>query len=156
MSKKLVGKSRKNSTIVFEDLSGIREDMKASKRMNRELHSWPFFQLEEFVRYKMKEKGSIFQEIDPRHTSQKCSRCGCINGNNRSRSSFRCRGCDYRSDADRNAAINIKHDYIDYSIQLFVEIETPISIAIPKRQNLAEEGISIFSGAQISSPNVAS
>ncbi|MHA2402926.1 MAG: RNA-guided endonuclease InsQ/TnpB family protein, partial [Candidatus Kariarchaeaceae archaeon] len=147
VSKKLVGKSKQNSTIVFEDLSGIREDMKTSKKMNRELHSWPFFQLEVFVRYKMKEKGMYFQEIDPRHTSQKCSQCGYINRRNRKSSQFMCQACGYRSDADRNAAINIEQDYFDYSIQLFTEIETPISLHIPKRQNQAEEGISIFSGA---------
>ncbi|MHA2172261.1 MAG: RNA-guided endonuclease InsQ/TnpB family protein, partial [Candidatus Kariarchaeaceae archaeon] len=154
VSEKLVGKSRKNSTIVFEDLSGIRDDMKASKRTNRELHSWPFFQLETFVKYKMKEKGMIFKEIDPRYTSQKCSQCGYISKGNRNGSQFKCRRCGYRSDADRNAAINIKQEYIDYSIQLFVETETPLSFSIEKRQNLAEEGISIFSGAQISSPIV--
>ncbi|MHA2169855.1 MAG: RNA-guided endonuclease InsQ/TnpB family protein [Candidatus Kariarchaeaceae archaeon] len=156
ISKKIIGKSKRNSTIVFEDLSGIREEIQTGKKMNRELHSWTFFQLEEFVRYKMKEKGIIFKEIDPRFTSQKCSHCGHISRSNRKSSQFKCRRCGYRSDADRNAAINIKQDYIDYSTQLFVETETPISIPIPKRQNLAEEGISIFSGAQVSSPNVAS
>jgi IS605 OrfB family transposase len=155
-SKKLVGKSKRNSTIVFEDLSGIREDMKASKKMNRELHSWPFSQLEAFVRYKMKEKGIYFQKIDPRYTSQKCSQCGFISRSNRKGSRFKCSRCGYSSDADRNAAINIKQDYFDYSSKLFVEMETPISLAIPIRQNLAEEGISIFSGAQVSSPIVAS
>ncbi|MHA2089417.1 MAG: RNA-guided endonuclease InsQ/TnpB family protein [Candidatus Kariarchaeaceae archaeon] len=156
VTKKLVGKSKRNSTIVFEDLSGIREDMKASKKMNRELHSWPFFQLEVFLRYKMKEKGMYFCEIDPRYTSQKCSRCGYITKNNRNGSQFKCHKCKYTTDADRNAAINIEQDYFDYSILLFVETETPISFTIQSRQNLAEEGISIFSGAQVSSPNVAS
>ncbi|MHA2169437.1 MAG: RNA-guided endonuclease InsQ/TnpB family protein [Candidatus Kariarchaeaceae archaeon] len=101
VSKKLVGKSRKNSTLVFENLSGIREDMKAGKKMNRELHSWPFFQLETFVRYKMKEKSMYFQEIDPRYTSQKCSRCGFISRTNRKGSQFMCRKCGYRSDSDK-------------------------------------------------------
>ncbi|MHA2253863.1 MAG: RNA-guided endonuclease InsQ/TnpB family protein, partial [Candidatus Kariarchaeaceae archaeon] len=46
-SKKLIGKSQNNSTIVFEDLKDIREAMRVRKKMNRELHSWSFFQLEE-------------------------------------------------------------------------------------------------------------
>ncbi|MHA2090315.1 MAG: RNA-guided endonuclease InsQ/TnpB family protein, partial [Candidatus Kariarchaeaceae archaeon] len=154
VSKKLVGKSKRNSTIVFEDLSGIRENIKATKKMNRELHSWPFFQLEVFLRYKMKEKGMIFKEINPHYTSQKCSRCNYISRGNRKQSQFRCRKCGYLTDADRNAAINIKQDYFYDSTQLFVETETPITI--PSRQNLAEDGIAIFSGAQVSSPNVAS
>jgi IS605 OrfB family transposase len=156
ISKKIVGKSKRNSTIVFEDLSGIREDMNVTKRVNRELHTWAFFQLEQFVRYKMKEKGMIFKEIDPRYTSQKCSHCGYILRSNRKSSQFKCRRCGYRSDADRNAAINIEQDYFDYSTQLFVKTETLISLPIPIRQNLAEEGIPIFSGAPISSPIVAS
>ena len=156
VSKKIVGKSKRNSTVVFEDLSGIRNDMQASKKMNRELHSWPFFQLEEFVRYKMKEKSMYFHEVDPRYTSQKCSRCRYISRSNRKGSQFKCRKCGYKSDSDRNAAINIKQVYIDYSTRLFVEMETPISLTILKRQNLAEEGTSVFSGAQVSSPIVAS
>jgi IS605 OrfB family transposase len=153
-SKKLVGKSQYNSTIVFENLKGIREAMRGRKRMNRELHSWPFFQLEEFVKYKALEKGIFFKEVDPRHTSQKCSRCKYINRNNRKSSMFKCLECGFTTDADRNAALNVKADYFDKSIQLFLGIESPI--IIQKRQKLAEGGISIFSGAQISSPNVAS
>ncbi|MHA2169436.1 MAG: hypothetical protein ACXAB7_06035 [Candidatus Kariarchaeaceae archaeon] len=55
-----------------------------------------------------------------------------------------------------NAAINIEKDYIECSTKLFVGKETPITITIHKRRNLAEEGRSIFSGAQVSSPIVAS
>ncbi|MHA2251326.1 MAG: RNA-guided endonuclease InsQ/TnpB family protein [Candidatus Kariarchaeaceae archaeon] len=153
-SKKLVGRSQNNSTIVFEDLKDIRASMRGQKRMNREFHSWPFFQLEEFVRYKAKEKGIIFKEVDPRYTSQKCSRCHHVNRNNRKGSLFRCQNCGYTTDADRNAALNIKNDYIHNSIHLFLAMENPI--IIHHRQKPAEGGISIFSGAQISSPIVAS
>ncbi|MHA2275811.1 MAG: IS200/IS605 family accessory protein TnpB-related protein [Candidatus Kariarchaeaceae archaeon] len=52
ISKKLVGKSKRNSTIVFEDLSGIRKGIKTTKKMNREIHSWPFFQLENLLSIK--------------------------------------------------------------------------------------------------------
>ncbi len=154
ISKKLVGRSQHNSTIVFENLKHIRASMRGRKRMNREFHSWSFFQLEEFVRYKAKEKGIIFKEVDPQYTSQKCSKCQTINQKNRKGYLFRCQNCAYTTDADRNAALNIRNDYFNDSIKLFLEIEAPI--IVHNRKNLAEVGISIFSGAQISSPNVAS
>jgi transposase len=128
--------------------------MKGRKKMNRELHSWSFYQLEEFVRYKALEKGIIFKEVDPRHTSQKCSRCAYIRRQNRKGSLFKCLQCNFTTDADRNAALNVKGDYIRDSIQLFLEMESPI--IFQKRHKPAEGGISILSGAQVSSPIVAS
>lgn len=156
VSKKLVGKSQTNSTIVFENLKGIRKNMKGRNRMNREFHSWPFYQLEEFVKYKAKEKGILFKDVNPMYTSQKCSRCKYIDGNNRKGSLFRCRKCNYQTDSDRNAALNIKEDYIELCIESFVHLHSPIKLEFSMRQNLAEEGISIFSGTQVGSPNVAS
>ncbi|WP_414647336.1 zinc ribbon domain-containing protein [Chthonomonas sp.] len=46
--------------------------------------------------------------IDPRHTSQRCSRCGYIcRGNRPSQSRFICGCCGYRRNTDFNAAENI-------------------------------------------------
>ena len=156
ISKKLVGKSQNYSTIVFEDLKDIRKNMNGRKRMNREFHSWSFFQLQEFVKYKSLERGIIIKEVDPRHTSQKCSKCKYIDENNRKRSVFKCLDCGFTTDADRNAAINIREDYIDLSIEKFVELHSPILLELSMRHKPAEEGISFFSGAKVSSPSVAS
>ncbi|MHA2275810.1 MAG: zinc ribbon domain-containing protein [Candidatus Kariarchaeaceae archaeon] len=104
----------------------------------------------------MKDKGLIFKKIDPRYTSQKCCHCGFISRRNRNNSQFKCRRCGYCTNSDRNAAINIEQDYFDYSAKLFVKMETLILIPIPIRRNLAKGGIATFSGAQISSPIVAS
>lgn len=50
--------------------------------------------------------------VDPRHTSQACSRCGHTARNNRrSQSDFWCRQCDVRLNADLNAARNIAAKY---------------------------------------------
>ncbi len=155
-SNKLVGISQNNSTIVFENLKGIRKNLKGRKRMNREFHSWSFFQLEEFVKYKALEKGIIIKEVDPRHTSQKFSKCKYVHRKNRKNSLFKCLFCGFTTDADRNAAINIREDYIDQTIESFVELNSPTIIEFSLRQKPAEEGISILSGTQISSPNVTS
>jgi transposase len=46
--------------------------------------------------------------VNPRHTSQECSACGCIDKENRkSQSKFVCKDCGFTANADINAAINI-------------------------------------------------
>jgi IS605 OrfB family transposase len=59
-----------------ERLTGIRERAKGTVNVRRMLHAWPFAQLLSFVRYKAALAGVEVVEEDPRHTSQRCSRCG--------------------------------------------------------------------------------
>ena len=74
----------------------------------RRLHSWSFAQLRGFLAYKAQEKGCAVVGIDPRHTSQCCSRCGHTARNNRrSPSDFTCRSCGFRLNADLNGSRNI-------------------------------------------------
>jgi putative transposase len=48
-------------------------------------------------------------EVNPRHTSQRCSCCGHTAKENRlSQALFRCQSCGYEENADINAAKNIK------------------------------------------------
>ncbi len=46
-------------------------------------------------------------KIDPRYTSQKCSKCGHIERANRTGSIFKCKKCKYELHSDLNASINI-------------------------------------------------
>jgi len=47
-------------------------------------------------------------EEDPRHTSQRCSRCGYTARQNRqAQAAFQCRACGYTLHADLNAARNL-------------------------------------------------
>src|SRR5207245_9103655 len=83
------------------------------KETKRRLHSWTFAQLYDFIAYKAQERGITVVKIDPRHTSQTCSRCGHQARNNRrSQSLFLCRKCGYCLNADLNAAHNIKQKYL--------------------------------------------
>lgn len=57
-------------------------------------------------RLRDKASGRV-ENINPRYTSQTCSRCGhCAPGNRKSQA-FRCQSCGHRDHADVNAAINI-------------------------------------------------
>jgi len=92
----------------IERLTGIRQRCKGTVKVRRMLHSWPFAQLLAFLRYKAARAGVEVVEEDPRHTSQRCSRCGHTERGNRPRQDlFRCRRCGYEVHADLNAARNL-------------------------------------------------
>jgi len=114
ISKKIVESLPSGSTIVLEDLKYIRERCKHKKDQRGEFHSWSFYQLEQFIIYKAAAKGISIVYVDPRYTSQKCSKCGHISRSNRkNQTQFKCTRCGYTLNADLNASINIRNNYLD-------------------------------------------
>lgn len=60
------------------------------------------------LRAKAESAGRVIVEVDPRHTSQRCARCGHVAAGNRvSQAEFRCLACGHEAHADVNAAVNI-------------------------------------------------
>jgi transposase len=57
-------------------------------------------------------------EIPPQHTSEECSRCGCINKDLNNSKVFRCVSCGLTMDRQLNAAINLylKMEGVPYKI----------------------------------------
>ena len=102
------------TTIVLENLTNIRNRVKIYHgEASRRLHSWSFLQLRTFLEYKAEAKGCQVVLIDPRKTSQRCSRCGFIyRGNRRSQSEFLCRKCGFHLNADLQASRNIRDKYL--------------------------------------------
>lgn len=114
LSKSIVASLELGSTIVLENLTGIRENCKHRKKERKDFHRWSFYQLEQFLVYKAAAKGIAVVHVDARYTSQKCSRCGYISRCNRtSQSVFRCRQCSFQLNADLNASRNIKNNHLD-------------------------------------------
>jgi IS605 OrfB family transposase len=115
LSKRIVQNATPGSTIVIENLTHIRlrAKMKRHTDTQRRLHSWSFAQFHSFLSYKAAERGIQVVKIDPRHTSQTCSRCGHQARNNRrSQSLFLCRQCGYQLNADLNASLNIRDKHL--------------------------------------------
>ena len=97
-----------NPVIVFENLTGLRNRAKGSKRFNRMLSSWAFRELVDSVEYKAARLNIPIIHVDPCNTSKTCSRCGYASRHNRRKQGlFCCRGCGFEHNADANAAINI-------------------------------------------------
>jgi putative transposase len=120
LSKRIVQNAPEGATVVLENLKNLRETSAmgrgkhdSKKRDNkRRLHSWSFAQLYSFVEYKAEARGIRVVKIDPRHTSQTCSKCQHQHrSNRRSQSLFKCRECGYTLNADLNAAYNIREKY---------------------------------------------
>ncbi len=113
LSKRVVQSVEPGAVLVFEDLTDIRDRMKGRKKQRRRLHSWSFSRLLGFARYKAALAGVAVATVDPRYTSQKCSRCGHREKANRpSRGDFRCKQCGFSLHADLNAARNIGANHL--------------------------------------------
>ena len=115
LSKRIVTSVKPGTTIVLEDLTHIRDRVKIRKTQDeqrRRFHSWSFNRLQFFLEYKSKIYGAKVEYIDPRYTSQKCSRCGHIDKKNRiTQSWFVCKKCGFQHNADLNAAKTIRGNH---------------------------------------------
>jgi putative transposase len=110
ISKKIVqAAQRSQSSIALEDLTGIRDGVKARRRHRNKLHNWGFAQLRQFIAYKAKQLGIPLVFVNPRNTSRECPVCHAIDKANRpSQSVFSCISCGHSGIADYIAAQNIR------------------------------------------------
>lgn len=91
--------------ITMEDLTYIRDRIKAGKRVRARLHRWAWRQLQTFIEYKAKAVGIAIAYVNPAYTSQTCSCCGQIG--KRTAHRFVCEKCGFRAHADLNASRNL-------------------------------------------------
>lgn len=92
-------------TIVFEDLSITR--MLKNHCLAKSIADAAWNQLITYTRYKAEEAGSVWLQIDPRGTSQRCSRCKTTVKKGLAVRVHQCPVCGLEIDRDLNAAINI-------------------------------------------------
>lgn len=111
----------------LEDLTSIRVQTRKGKNFTRKLNNWSFYQLEEFIKYKAEAVGKLVVSVDPRYSSQKCSRCGNILKENRNGSSYHCHNCGLQLHADLNAARNIAQSGISCLSRLYVNQPNVVS-----------------------------
>ena len=113
--------SKNHAMIVVEDLKvenmsksakGTVEkpgkNVKQKSGLNRSIRDQGWGEFIHQLEYKQLWSGGQLVKIDPKFTSQKCSKCGHISKDNRkTQSKFKCVNCGFESNADLNAAINI-------------------------------------------------
>lgn len=90
------------------DLDNPGKNVKAKSGLNKSIldQGWGIFKT--LLKYKLEWCGSIFLEVNPKYTSQKCSKCGYTDKENRpNQEEFGCLDCGAKLNADLNAAKNI-------------------------------------------------
>ena len=97
---------QKAKVIVLEDLTHIRERIKAGKRVRSRLHRWSFRELQQQIEYKAQRRGINVVYVDPRYTSQTCSACWQLG--KRAKHRFVCPHCGLRAHSDLNASRNLQ------------------------------------------------
>jgi len=81
------------------------KNVKAKSGLNRSMLNQGWNILLSMLEYKCNWYGKKFIKVDPRYTSQTCSRCGHVKRTNRkSQSLFLCGKCKFRLNADQNAS----------------------------------------------------
>ena len=106
IAKKIIDIAVQNACgIKMEQLDGIRDNRNQARSFRYSLHSWSFYQLQQFIGYKAKLNGVTVTYVDPAYTSQQCSICGLIG--NRDGKVFSCPICGHVDHADVNASFNI-------------------------------------------------
>jgi len=104
LSKRIVGMDY--GAFALEGLKGIRNGRKG-RIFNRMRSNWAYFQFRQFLTYKAEDIGKSVILVDPRYTSQRCSRCGFIDKSNRNKGVFHCVSCSFHNSSDLNASFNI-------------------------------------------------
>jgi IS605 OrfB family transposase len=99
-------------TIIMENLENIRNTAKSLNRADRNIHSWTFYQLQQFIEYKAELAGIKVEYINPKYTSQSCSKCTKVKKSNRKANLYSCE-CGNHIHADLNASRNIANKYLE-------------------------------------------
>lgn len=104
VSKRVIDFALKHNAglIRIEDLSGFKDTDGFI------LRNWSYHELQTMIEYKAGKYNIEIEKINPKYTSQTCSKCGHKEKENReSQSKFKCKSCGGEMNADYNAAVNI-------------------------------------------------
>ena len=113
--------SKNHALVVIEDLkvrnmsrsaSGTVEapgkNVRAKSGLNKSILDQGWFEFRRQLAYKLEWLGGTLLVIPPQYTSQTCSRCGCVDKQNRqTQAKFQCIACGFEANADHNAALNV-------------------------------------------------
>ena len=113
--------SKNHAFVVIEDLkvqnmsrsaSGTLDhpgkNVRVKAGLNKSILDQGWFEFRRQLAYKLAWLGGQLHVVPPQYTSQTCTRCGCVDKNNRpTQARFKCTACGFESNADHNAALNI-------------------------------------------------
>jgi len=106
-SRQIVNFAKENhvSVIRLEKLTNIRNTARTSRKNEKNLHTWSFYRLANYIEYKANLEGIKVEYVNPEYTSQKCPHCGTLNKANDRK--YVCKACGHKTHRDRLGAMNI-------------------------------------------------
>ena len=101
--------------IVMENLKGITKNTKgrSSRNFRKQLGHWNLNLLFDRITNKCEENRVLFELVDPKYTSQRCSSCGEIHKESRMKEIYKCIKCGFEIDSDFNASKNILNKFLN-------------------------------------------
>ena len=112
------------SDLVIENLKYIQIGTKqrANKATRKLLSKWNLGLWYRAIEQKCEANCVCLHQVEPKYTSQTCSRCGNVDKKNRDGMLFRCTSCGYEANADLNASINILNRFRQERLNLSADI----------------------------------
>lgn len=94
------------SVIRLEQLTNIRQTARTSRKNEKNLHTWSFYRLAQFIAYKANLAGIKVENVNPAYTSQTCPQCS--QKNKASDRKYKCK-CGFEKHRDIVGAMNIRY-----------------------------------------------
>ena len=103
----------------------LSNSQSAKRGLNRSISDASWYALTQKLEYLAAKSGKRLYKINPQYTSQKCSKCGHTDKENRNDKKFICTNCGYIDDADLQAARNVKTKAIEaYGLNIAKKIKS--------------------------------
>ncbi|QKY68329.1 RNA-guided endonuclease TnpB family protein [Lentibacillus sp. CBA3610] len=99
-------KGNKISVIRLEQLAKIRQTTRTSRKNEKNLHTWSFYRLSQFIEYKANLEGINVEYVNPAYTSQTCPKCS--EKNKAQGRKYKCK-CGFEKHRDIIGAMNIRY-----------------------------------------------
>ncbi|WP_372585465.1 RNA-guided endonuclease TnpB family protein [Bacillus mycoides] len=93
------------SVIRLEQLTNIRQTARTSRKNEKNLHTWSFYRLSQFISYKAMIAGIQIEYVNPAYTSQSCPKCA--KKNKAQDRKYKC-PCGFKTHRDIVGAMNIR------------------------------------------------
>ncbi|KMP74376.1 transposase (plasmid) [Bacillus wiedmannii] len=94
------------SVIRLEQLTNIRQTARTSRKNEKNLHTWSFHRLAQFIEYKATLVGIKVEYVNPSYTSQTCPKCS--EKNKAQDRKYKCQ-CGFEKHRDIVGAMNIRY-----------------------------------------------
>jgi putative transposase len=99
-------KENKISVIRLEQLANIRQTARTSRKNEKNLHTWSFYRISQFIEYKANLVGIKVEYVNPVYTSQTCPNCS--EKNKAQDRKYKCK-CGFEKHRDLVGAMNIRY-----------------------------------------------